>query len=98
MYPTTSSSPLESSSASTHYGEELQTVEALRAAITNNPSESLQALRANVDHIIATESRLEASQLEVQFLTTKISSLEAHHQPSYRFCTYPGSTSRFFAI
>ena len=77
MDPTTSSSPSESSSTSTQYGEALQTVEALRAAIANNPSESLKALRANVDRTIAAESRLQASQLEVQSLTTKVSSLEA---------------------
>jgi len=77
MDPTTSSSPVESSSASTQHGEALQTVEALRAAIANHPSESLQALRANVDRMIAAESRLKASQLAVQSLTAKVSLLEA---------------------
>jgi len=77
MDPTTSSSPVESSSASTQYGEALLTVAALSAAIANHPSESLQALLANVDRLIAADSRLEASQLEVQSLTAKVSLLAA---------------------
>ena len=75
--PTTSSSPSESTSTSTQYGEVLQTIEALRAAIANNPSESLKVLRANVARTIAAHSRLQACQLEVQSLTTKVSSLAA---------------------
>jgi len=55
----------------------LQTVEALRAAITENPSASLKALRANVDCMIAAEAQLEASELEVQSLSTDITSLQA---------------------
>ena len=75
--PTTSSSPSESSSTSTQHRQLLQSIEALRPAIVNNSSESLKALRANVDCTIAAESRLQASQLEVQSLTTKVSLLEA---------------------
>ena len=77
MDPTTSSSPVESSSASTQYDQALLTVEALSAAIANHPSESLQALLANVDRMIAADSRLEASQVEVPSLTAKVSLLEA---------------------
>ena len=77
MDPPASSSPVEASSANTQYGESLQTVAALRAAITNNPSHSLAALRANVDRMITAESQLQSSQLEVQSLTLQVSSLEA---------------------
>lgn len=63
--------------ATTQYGEALQTVEALRPAITENPSGSLKAFRANIDCMIAAEAQLEASQLEVQSLSTDITSLQA---------------------
>ena len=91
----TSSSSQETSSASSQYGEALQTVEPLCAAIMNNPSSSLKALRANVDHMIAAEAQLEASQLEVQSLSTEVTSLQAQislltvAQPESALATIP---------
>jgi len=72
-----SSTSREPPSATTQYGEALQTVEALRAAITESPTGSLNALRANVDRMIDAEAQLEASRLEVQSLSTDITSLQA---------------------